>query len=231
MYFLECEAKPISVMLPRRQKQELFSAILFPHCHHWELLTQCHLICHPNGSPHCEMHQRLRLRSRHNSKNLLSTIRQALPHKLTAACRQCFFFTFFCWLWKPTFSKPSPRFRGIELSKKVATAVNGFFIHVVSKLCIFCVKLSKNQSIRQKYNKNFQKRHWMIVYLLADKIINISKRIFGAFCWRGPPIAGGQFSFAIPISRLISAIKFRSNFRKKFSFLKIDFFLFVSYPP
>ena len=68
MYFLECEAKPISVMLPRRQKQELFSAILFPHCHHWELLTQCHLICHPNGSPHCEMHQRLRLRSRHNSK-------------------------------------------------------------------------------------------------------------------------------------------------------------------
>ena len=173
--------------------------------------------------------------------NLLSTIRQALPHKLTAAM---FFYTFFCWLWKPTFSKPSPRFRGIELSKKVATAVNGFFIHVVSKLCIFCVKLSKNQSLKQAKVQQeffwqgsqgegfrFQKRHWMIVYSLADKIINISKRIFGAFCWRGPPIAGGQFSFAIPISRLISAIKFRSNFRKKFSFLKIDFFLFVSYPP
>ena len=75
MCFLEFEAKPISVMLPRRQKQELFSTILFPSFpipHHWELLTQCHLICHPNGSPHCEMHQRLRLRSRHNSKFTLN---------------------------------------------------------------------------------------------------------------------------------------------------------------
>ena len=33
--------------------------------------------------------------------------------------------------------KPSPRFRGIELSKKVAL-VNGFFIHVVQILHIFC---------------------------------------------------------------------------------------------
>ena len=159
MCFLEFEAKPISVMLPRRQKQELFSAILFPHCYHWELLTQCHLICHPNGSPHCEMHQRLRLRSRHNSKNLLSTIRQALPHKLTAACKQCFFLLSFADFENQHFQNPVHVSEELNCQKKVATAVNGFFIHVVSKLCIFCVKLSKNQSIRQKYNKNFQKRH------------------------------------------------------------------------
>ena len=147
-----------------------------------------------------------------------------------------FFFYFLLLTLKTNIFKTQSTFPGNWIVKKVATAVNGFFIHVVSKLCIFCVKLSKNQSTKQAKVQQeffwqaakekdifFRKDIWMIVYLLADKIINISKRIFGAFCWRGPPIAGGQFSFAIPISRLISAIKFRSNFRKKFSFLKIDF--------
>ena len=157
MYFLEFEAKPISVMLPRRQKQELFSAILFPHCHHWELLTQCHLICHPNGSPHCEMHQRLRLRSRHNSKCSIYS-QPSDKHCLTNSrplANKAFFY-FLLLTLKTNIFKTQSTFPGNWIVKKVATAVNGFFIHVVSKLCIFCVKLSKNQSIkRQKYNKIF----------------------------------------------------------------------------
>ena len=126
-----------------------------PHCHHWELLTQCHLICHPNGSPHCEMHQRLRLRSRHNSKFTLNHP-TSIASQTHGRLQTMFFFYFLFLTLKTNIFKTQSTFPGNWIVKKVATAVNGFFIHVVSKLCIFCVKLSKNQSIkRQKYNKIF----------------------------------------------------------------------------